>query len=117
MSRTDDRVLTFIVIQDDFEPTYIAGAAAKAEAMYAAAAARHGITYRTVEAAELVPACVGGPRLWYRGEDLLAQRVEIAARLLLPELHPMKRTERAQHLAERHVHIKLAGLLRRLWLV
>lgn len=74
MSRTDDRVLTFIVIQDDFEPTYIAGAAAKAEAMYAAAAARHGITYRTVEAAELVPACVGGPRLWYRGEDLLAQR-------------------------------------------
>lgn len=74
MSRTDDRVLTFITVQDDFEPKYIAGVAAKMKALYGPAAARHGIDYRFVEAAELVPACVDGPRLWYRGEDLLARR-------------------------------------------
>ncbi len=74
MSRTDECVLTFITVQDDFEPRYIAGVAAQIEALYGAAAARHGIRYRTVEAAELVPGCVDGPRLWYRGEDLLAQR-------------------------------------------
>jgi ribosomal protein S6--L-glutamate ligase len=43
------------------------------EELYVTAAKRHGIDYRYVEAAELIPACVGGPRLWYRGEDLLAR--------------------------------------------
>lgn len=74
MSRTDERVLTWITVQDDFEPVYIAGVAAKMETLYGAPAARHGFKVRFVEAAELVPACVDGPRLWYRGEDLLAQR-------------------------------------------
>lgn len=69
-----DRVLTFITNQDDYEPVYIAGVAEKMEALYVTAAARHGIDYRYVEAAELVPASVGRPRLWYRGEDLLEQR-------------------------------------------
>jgi ribosomal protein S6--L-glutamate ligase len=75
MSRTDDRVLTWITVQDDFEPKYIAGVGDRLEALYGEAAARHGIDFRFVEAAELVPACAGGPpQLWYRGEDLLTQR-------------------------------------------
>lgn len=74
MSPTDDRVLTFVTVQDDFEPKYIAAAADKLVALYGAAAARHGFEYRSVEAAELIPACVDGPRLWYRGEDLLERR-------------------------------------------
>ena len=73
MSRTDDRVLTFITVQDDFEPKYITAVADKLEALVGSAAARNGIEYRFAEAAELIPACVNGPQLWYRGEDLLAR--------------------------------------------
>ena len=40
--------------------------------------------------------------------DLAAQRREVAGRLRLVVAHAMERAERAQHLAERHVHVELA---------
>ena len=45
--------------------------------------------------------------------DLAAQRVEIALGLRCVVADAMERTERAQHLAERHVHVQLAGRRRR----
>ena len=45
--------------------------------------------------------------------DLVAQRREVASRLRLVVAHPVERAERAQHLAERHVHVELARSRRR----
>jgi len=42
--------------------------------------------------------------------DFLAERIEVARGLRLVVADAVERAERAQHLAERHVHVQLAGL-------
>lgn len=72
--RTDLPILTFVYRPDDFDPDYVSEAQPEAMESYGAYAERAGFMFRMVPVNELQPTCVDRPRLWWRGEDLLATR-------------------------------------------
>lgn len=72
--RTDSPILTFVYRPDDFDPDFVAVAQPRTAAAYGEYAELAGFTFRMVPVNELLPTCVDRPRLWWRGEDLLATR-------------------------------------------
>ncbi|WP_436498580.1 ATP-grasp domain-containing protein [Actinokineospora sp. HUAS TT18] len=69
---TAETFVTMVYRPDDFDPGPLAATLAGLEGKYAEVAARSGFRFRFVPVSELVPTSIGGPRLWWRGEDLLA---------------------------------------------
>ncbi len=68
-------MVTWIANPDDLHPDFLVGIERKMTEIWEEQAARFGWRFRFIMATEVVPGCTDGrPRLWHRGEDLLATR-------------------------------------------
>lgn len=66
-------LITWIYQGDDMEPVASESFENSITERYRVFAAPYGLDFRIIRAGELVPACLGKPVLWYRGEDLLSR--------------------------------------------
>jgi glutathione synthase/RimK-type ligase-like ATP-grasp enzyme len=66
-------LITWIYAADDIEPAASENFENSITERYRVFAAPYGLDFRVIRAGELVPACLGRPVLWYRGEDLLSR--------------------------------------------
>jgi ribosomal protein S6--L-glutamate ligase len=66
-------LITWIHPHDDMEPAVAESFEQSITERYTELASPYGLDFRIIRAAELTPACLGRPVLWYRGDDLLDQ--------------------------------------------